>query len=78
MHLFLRLKIEGLLILCIVIVVAKTCFEKLIAPKVLRLVHDLLPVKTRVRHISQTIRRIEKIIFWPEIHLVYIYILRKS
>ena len=55
-----RLKIEEVLILCIVAVLAKAGFEKF-APKVLRrLVQDLLPVKTLVRHISQTIRRIEK------------------
>ena len=43
----------------IVVVLAKTYFEKL-APKVRYLVRDLLPVNTLVRHISQTIRRIEK------------------
>ena len=57
-----RLKIEGVLILCIVVVLAKTCFEKF-APKVRRLVHNLLPVKTLIRHSSQTIRRIEEIIY---------------
>ena len=47
-----RLKIEGVLILCIAVVLAKTCLEKF-APKVRRLVHDLLPnpVKTLIRHI---------------------------
>ena len=54
-----RLKIEGVLILCIVVVLAKTCFEKF-APKLRRLVHDLVSVKTLVHHISQTTRRIEK------------------
>ena len=57
-----RLKIEGVLILCIVVVLAKTCFEKF-APKLRRLVHDLVLVKTLVHHISQTIRRIEKKFF---------------
>ena len=45
-----RLKIEGVLILYIVVVFAKTCSEKF-APKVGRLVRDLLPVKTLVHHI---------------------------
>ena len=71
-----KLKIEGELILCIVEVFAKTCIEKF-APKVPRLVHDLLPVKTLVRHILQTIRRIEKT-NWLKVHLMYIHILRKS
>ena len=66
-----RLKIEGVLILCIVVVLAKTCFEKF-APKVRRLVHDLLPVKTLVHQISQNIRRIEYKYFWLEGHLMYI------
>ena len=42
-----RLKIAGVLILYIVVVFAKTCSEKF-APKVRRLVRDLLPVKTLV------------------------------
>ena len=54
-----RLESEGVLILCIIVVLAKTGFEKF-APKVRRLVYNLLPVKTLVCHISQTIRRIEK------------------
>ena len=54
-----RLKIKGVLILCIVAVLANTCFEKF-DPKVRRLVHNLIPVKIFVLHISQTIRRIEK------------------
>ena len=54
-----RLKIEGVLMLCIVVVLAETCFEKF-APKVRRLVHGILPEKTLVRHISQTIKRIDK------------------
>ena len=54
-----RLKIEGVLILCIVVVLAKTCFEKF-TPKVRHLGHNLLLVKTLVRHILQTIRHIEK------------------
>ena len=65
-----RLKIEGVLILCIVVVLAKTCFEKF-APKVRIKVNNFLPVKTFVRHISQTIRCIGKK-NWPEIHLMYI------
>ena len=56
------LKIEGASILCIVAVLAKTCLEKFI-PKVRRTSYNLLPVKTLVRHISQTIRRIEKHFF---------------
>ena len=48
-----RLKIEGILILCIVVVLAKICFEKF-APRVHRFVHDLPPVKTLIRHISQS------------------------
>ena len=46
-----RLKIDGVLILCIVVVLAKACFEKF-ATKILCLVPDLLPVKTPVRRIS--------------------------
>ena len=38
----------------------------------------LLPVKTLVRHISQTIRRIEKHFSLLEVHLMHIYFLRKS
>ena len=48
-----RLKIEGILISYIFVVLIKTCFET-ISPKVRHLVHDLLPIKTLVRHISQT------------------------
>ena len=60
-----KLKIEGVLTLCIVVVLAKTCLEKF-APKVRRLVHDLLPAKTvvDVRHISRTFRPIEKIFYF--------------
>ena len=53
-----RLKIKGVFIFCIVVVLAKICFEKF-APRVRLLVDDLLPVKTFVRHIFQTIRRNE-------------------
>ena len=49
-----KLKIEGVLILSIVVVLAKTCFKKF-APKVCSLVQNLLPVKTFVSDISQTI-----------------------
>ena len=70
-----RLKTERILILCIVVVFAKTCFGKF-APKVHHLFHDLIPAKTLVRHILQTIRRIEKNFFW--LHLMYILFLRKS
>ena len=45
---------------------SQKCFEKF-APKERRLVHDLLLVKTLVRHILQTIRRIENK-FWVEVH----------
>ena len=48
-----RLKIEGALILRIVAVLAKICLEKF-TPKVRRTSYHLLPVKTLVRHISQT------------------------
>ena len=76
-----RLKIEGVLILCIVAVLPKSCFEKF-APEVRRLAHDLfLVLKRIVRPISQTIRRIEKSIFFTdrlEVNLMYMYILRKS
>ena len=58
-----RLKTEGVLILCIVVVLSKTCFEKF-APKERLLVHNSLPVKTLVRHISQAIRCNEKKIFF--------------
>ena len=51
--------------------------NSLLNSRVSRLVHNLLPVKTLVRHTSQTIRGIEKTI-WLEVHLMYIYILRKS
>ena len=53
-----QLKTEGVLILFIVVIFATTCFEK-IASKVYRLVHDLLPVKSLVHHILQTMRPIE-------------------
>ena len=57
------LKIEGALILCIVAVLSKTCLEKF-TPRVRRTSrYSLLPVKTFVRHISQTIRCIEKHFF---------------
>ena len=52
------LKIEGVLILCIVIVLAKICFEKF-APKVRHLVHGHHNTTLKTRHISQTNRRIE-------------------
>ena len=58
----LNLKIEGVLIICIIVVLAKTCFEKF-APKVRRWFNNFLPAKTLVRHISQTITRIEKNFF---------------
>ena len=63
-----RLKIEGALILSIVAVLAKTCLEKF-TPKVRRTSYNLLSGKTLVRHISQTIRRIEKLFFLLEVHL---------
>ena len=66
-----------LLILCIVVILAKTCFDKS-APKLRRLVHNLLPVKTLVLHTSQTIRRTEKSFDQKFIFKIYIYILRKS
>ena len=72
-----RLKIEGALVLCIVAVLAKICLEKF-TPKVRRTSYNLLPVENLARHISQTIRRIEKHVFRLEVHLMYIYILRKS
>ena len=49
-----RLKIEGVLILCIVVVLAKTCFEKF-APKEHIKVNNFILVKTLVRHILQTV-----------------------
>ena len=71
------LKIEGALILCIVAVLAKTCLEKFI-PKV-RTRHTIsLPVKTLVRHISQTIKLIEKQFLLLKVYLMYIYLLQKS
>ena len=57
-----RLKIEGELVLSIVAVLAKTCLKKFTL-KVRHTSYNLLPVKTLVRHISQTIRRIEKHFF---------------
>ena len=57
-----RLTIEGVFILCIVVVFAKTCFEKFV-PILRRLVHDLPPVKTLVRHILQAIGHIKKNLF---------------
>ena len=72
-----RLKIEGVLILCIIVVLDNTCFEKF-APKVRQLVDDLLPVKSLVRYISQTIKGIEKKVFdYKLISLMYEYILLK-
>ena len=67
-------KIEGALVLCIVAVLAKTCLEKF-TPKVRRTSTISLPVKTLVRHISQTIKRIEKQFLLLKVHLMYIYIL---
>ena len=58
------------MILCIVTVLAKTCPEKF-TPKVRRTI--LLPVKTLVRHISQTIRRIESIFLTRSSFNVYLY-----
>ena len=52
-----KLKIEG-----VFVVLAKTCFEKF-APKVRRIFHNLLPVKSLVRHCLQTTRRVDKISF---------------
>ena len=72
-----RLKIEGALIFCIVAILAKTCIEKF-TPKVRRTSYNLLPVKTLVRPISQTIRRIENRFFTRSSFDQYIYILQKS
>ena len=72
-----RLKIEGALNLCDVAVVAKTCLENSVL-KYATCHTILLPVKTLIRHISQTIRRIEKHFSLLEVHLMYIYFLRKS
>ena len=71
-----RLKIGGAFILCIVAVLAKTYLEKFTL-KVRRTSYNLLPVKTLVRHISQTGLDVLKNIFLLEVHLMYIYILRK-
>ena len=68
-----RLKTDGALILCIVADLAKTCLQKL-TPKVRRTSYKLLPVKTLVRHISQTIRRIEKHFFKLEVHFINVYL----
>ena len=46
-----RLKKEGVLSLCIVVVLAKTSFEKF-ASKVRRLVDNLFPVKSFVRQLD--------------------------
>ena len=43
-------------LICIVAVLAKTCFDKF-GSKVRRTPNNLLPVKTLVRHCSQTIRQ---------------------
>ena len=67
-----RLKIEGALILCIVAVLAKTCLEKF-TPKVRRTSFNLLLVKSLVRHISQTVRRIEKHFLTRSSFNVYFY-----
>ena len=66
-----RLKIEGALIRCIVAVLAKTCLEKF-TPKVHRMSYNFIyfQQKSLVRHISQTIRRIEKHFFLLEVHLI--------
>ena len=72
-----RLKSKGALIPCIVAVLAKTYLEKF-TPKVRRTSYNLLPVKSLVCHISQTIRSIEKHFFLLEVQLMYIFILRKS
>ena len=47
---------------------AKTCLENF-TPKVRRTSYNLLRLKTLLRHISQTIRRIEKHFYWLEVHL---------
>ena len=56
------LKIEGALIICTVAVLGKTSLEK-VTPKVERTSYNSVQVKTLGRHISQTIRRIEKHFF---------------
>ena len=72
------LKIEGALILCIVAVLAKTCRREISLLKYAAHHTISLPVKTLVRHISQTIKRIEKQFLLLKVHLMYIYILQKS
>ena len=69
------LKLEGVLILCIVAVLAKTCLEKF-TPKVRPTSYNFTSgKKTLVRLISQTIKRIEKQFLLLKVHLTYIYIL---
>ena len=71
------LKIEGELSLCIVAVLAKHVSRNLLIKYTAR--HTiLLPVKTLVRHISQTIKRIKKQFLILKVHLKHIYILQKS
>ena len=71
------LKIEGALILCIVVVLAKTYLEKF-TPKVRRASYNFTSSKISRRHISQTIKHIEKQFLLQKVHLMYIYILQKS
>ena len=68
------LKLKGALILCIVAVLAKTCLEKFTLLKYAARHTVSLPVKTLVRHISQTIKRIEKQFSLLKVHFdVYLY-----
>ena len=74
-----RLKIERVLMLCIVAVLTKNCFEKF-TPEVRRLVHNSFSnsvKKTLVRNFSQTITHIEQK-FRLEVYLKYTYFVRKS
>ena len=70
------LKIEGALILCIIAVLSKHVSRNSLLKYAAR--HTIsLPVKTLVRHISQTIKRVEKQFLLLKVHLMYIYILQK-
>ena len=67
-----RLKIEGVLIIYIVVVLAKACFEKF-APKVRRLVDNLIPVKNSRSPYRKILGVLKHNCFnWRFINLMYI------
>ena len=71
------LKIERILIHCIVVVLAKTCFKKIV-PKVRRLSSQFIPGKNSRSPYLANYYTYRKNIFLMEVNLMHIYILRKS